>query len=186
MLTHGAVEGFFAGVTEWRVAQVVHQGQCLDQIYIQSKLSRDGAGNLRYFDGVGQAIAEVVGIAASEYLGFGFETAEGAGVDDGVAIGLKVVAIGMPGLREKASAGLFHAYGITGEHGESLALLILEFCMVLPILAWDLGLWDVSYPVGAGCHSHAILEGCAVGFILPPPCGSGNTSATWNNRSHID
>src|ERR1700755_1867563 len=140
MLTHGAVEGFFAGVTEWRVAQVVHQGQCFDQIYIQSKLSRDGAGNLRYFDGVGQAIAEVVGIAASEYLGFGFETAEGAGVDDAVAIALKVVAIGMPGLRETASAGLFHAYGITGEHGQSLALLILEFCMVFPVRGSDLGL----------------------------------------------
>jgi hypothetical protein len=67
----------------------------------------------------------MVRVAARENLGLVFETAEGAGVDDAVAVALEVVAIGMGRLREAASAGMFHLHRVGGQHGDSLALLIL-------------------------------------------------------------
>ena len=42
-----------------------------------------------------QPIAKVIGVAASENLSFRFEAAEGAGVNDAVAVTLKVVAVGV-------------------------------------------------------------------------------------------
>ena len=69
--------------------------------------SGDGARDLRDFDGVGESVAEMVGVAAGENLGLIFEAAEGAGVDDAVAVALEVVAVGMRRFREAASAGLF-------------------------------------------------------------------------------
>ena len=118
---HGGVERFLSGVAERRMADVVHQGERLDQVDIQAELRRDGAGDLRDLNGVGQAIAEVVGVAAGEDLGLGFEAAKSAGMDDAVAVALKVVAVGMLRLGITASAGLFHVHRVVGQHGESLA-----------------------------------------------------------------
>src|SRR5262250_3055552 len=42
-------------------------------------------------------------------------------MDDPVAVTLKVVAVGMLRLWETASAGIFRAHGVVGEHEESLA-----------------------------------------------------------------
>ena len=98
----------------------MHQGQRFDQVGVETELGGDGARDLRDFDGVRQAVAEVVGIAAGENLGLRFQAAEGAGVDDAVAIALKVVAVGMRRLGMPASAGLFHADGVGGEHGRSV------------------------------------------------------------------
>ena len=81
----------------------------------------DGAGDLRDFEGVGEAVAEVVGVAAGEDLGLGFEAAEGAGVDDAVAVALEVVAVGMRRFREAASAGLFDLHRVAGQHGGRIA-----------------------------------------------------------------
>jgi isopropylmalate/homocitrate/citramalate synthase len=68
---------------------------------------------------VGEAVAEVVGIAAGENLRLIFETAKGAGVDDAVAVALEVVAVGMRWFREAASAGMFHLHRVAGQHGKS-------------------------------------------------------------------
>ena len=72
---------------------------------------------------MGQAIAEVIGEAAGKNLGLGFQAAKSARMDDAVAVALKVVAIGMLGLRNAASAGLLHPHGVVGQHEESLALV---------------------------------------------------------------
>jgi hypothetical protein len=79
---------------------------------------------------VGEAVAEVVGVAAGEDLGFGFEAAEGAGVNDTIAIALKVVAVGMRGLKKTASAGALDVHRVGGQHEERIALLIDE-CWLL-------------------------------------------------------
>ena len=71
---------------------------------------------------MGKAVAEVIGEAAGEDLGLGFQTAKSTGVDDAVAVALEVVAIGMLGLGDAASAGLLHPHGVVGQHGGSLAL----------------------------------------------------------------
>ena len=55
---------------------------------------------------MGQAIAEVVGEAAGENLGLGFEPAKGAGMNDAVAVALEIVAIRMLGLREFGVRGI--------------------------------------------------------------------------------
>ena len=70
---------------------------------------------------MGEAVAEVVGVAAGEDLRLGFEAAEGAGVNDAVAVALEVVAVGMRRLGEAASAGVFDVHRVGGEHGESIA-----------------------------------------------------------------
>ena len=116
MLSHGGVQRFFSGVAKGRMPDVVHQGKGFHQIDVQSELGRDGAGNLRHFDGVGQAIAKVVGEAAGKNLGLGFEPAKGAGVNDAVPVALEIIAIGMLGLRNSASAGLFDPHGVVGQH----------------------------------------------------------------------
>ncbi len=82
----------------------------------------DGARDLRDFDGVGQPVAEMVGVAAGENLGLGFQPAKGARVDDAVAVALKIVAIGMLGLGIAPSAGLLHVNRVVGEHVASLTL----------------------------------------------------------------
>ena len=107
VLAHGGVERFFAGVAERRMADVVDQRQRFDQIDVEVERAGDGAGDLRDFDGVGEAVAEVVGVAAGEDLRLGFQPAKGAGMNDAIAVALKVVAVGMRRSREAASAGVF-------------------------------------------------------------------------------
>src|SRR5271155_3310836 len=120
VLAHGGVESFFAGVTERWMADIVHQCQRFDQLDVKAKLSCDGAGNLRDLDGVRQAIAKMIRVAASEDLGFGLKPAKSPGVNDAITVALKIVAVGMLRLGVKASAGLLHPHGVVGEHQESL------------------------------------------------------------------
>src|SRR5258708_28374352 len=61
---HGGVEGFFAGVAERRMAEVVHQGQGFGQVYVEAKRSGDSACYLCDFDGVSEAVAGGGGGAA--------------------------------------------------------------------------------------------------------------------------
>jgi hypothetical protein len=75
---------------------------------------------------VGEPVAKVVGVAAGEDLRLGFEAAEGASMNDAIAIALKVVAVGMRGLRKAASAGAFDVHRVGGQHEERIALLIDE------------------------------------------------------------
>ena len=69
-----------------------------------------------------ETVAEVVGIAAGEDLRLGFEAAKGAGMNDAVAIALKVVAVRMRRLREAASAGVFDVHRVAGQHDGSLPI----------------------------------------------------------------
>ena len=54
------VEGFFAGVAEGRMADVVDQGESLGELGIEAEGGGQGAGDLGDFKGVGEAAAEVV------------------------------------------------------------------------------------------------------------------------------
>jgi hypothetical protein len=117
MLAHGGVEGLFTGVAEGRMADIVNQAEGFDQIGVEVEGSGNSARDLGDFEAVGEAIAEVIRIAAGENLRLGLETAEGAGVNDPVAVALKVVAVGMLGFRETASAGVLDMHGVAGQHG---------------------------------------------------------------------
>jgi hypothetical protein len=93
----------------------MHQGQSLGEVIVEAELRSDGTRNLRDFDGMGETVPEVVGVAACEDLGLRFQPSEGAGVDDAVAVTLKVVAVEMRGLGMPTSAGVFYLDGIVGE-----------------------------------------------------------------------
>ena len=116
VLAHGSIESLFARVAEGRVPDVVYQGKSFGQIDIEAKGSRDGARDLRDFERVRQAVAEMVGVAAREHLGLCFQAPESAGVNDAVAVALKVITVGMVRLREPASAGLSDVHRVGGEH----------------------------------------------------------------------
>ena len=94
-----------------RVSDVVDERQSFDQINIQSELGCDRPRDLRDFKGVRQAISKVVGVSASENLGFGFKTAESSRVNHAVTIALKIIAIRMRWLGVAAATGVLHRVG---------------------------------------------------------------------------
>jgi hypothetical protein len=69
---------------------------------------------------VGQPVAEVIRVPASEYLGFGLKTSESTSVDDTIPVTLEIVAVGMLRLGVPAAAGVLHAHRVVGEHVPSL------------------------------------------------------------------
>ncbi len=104
---NAVVQGFFAGVTEGRVAYVVGQGQGFSEFGIEAESAGEGAGDLGDLQGVGEAAAEMVrrGIAgqAGEDLGLAGQAAEGARVEDAGGVAGEGRAIGMRGLGVRAT-----------------------------------------------------------------------------------
>jgi hypothetical protein len=70
VLTHSGIQRFFTSMAERRVPDIVNQSERLDQVHIQSELSSDRARDLRYFERMGEAITKMIGVTASEDLGF--------------------------------------------------------------------------------------------------------------------
>jgi len=98
MCIHEFVELAFASVAKGRMADIVNERESLGKFGVQAECRSDGAGDLRDFERVRQAIPEMVGKTRGEDLRFGFETAESAGMNDAVAVARVVTAIGMRGL----------------------------------------------------------------------------------------
>ncbi len=98
------VELLFAGVAEGRMADVVDERERFGEIGVEAESGGDGAGDLRDFEGVSEAVAKMVGEAGGEDLRFRFETAEGARMDDAVAVARVIIAIRMLGFRIAAAA----------------------------------------------------------------------------------
>ena len=100
-------EGFFAGVAEGRVADVVDQGQCLGQLGVQPQGHGQGARDLGDLQGVGEAAAEVVrqGVRgqAGEDLGLAGQAAKGARVQNARGVAGESSAVGMRGLEVRAA-----------------------------------------------------------------------------------
>ena len=65
---------------------------------VELQHARQGARDLRHFDGVRQAVAEMVRQARREDLGLGFEPPESARMNHAVAIPLEGVAVSVTGL----------------------------------------------------------------------------------------
>src|ERR1700722_14504408 len=86
MLTHGKVERFFSRMSEWRMSHVMRPREGFNHVHVQAKLARNGSGDLRDFNGVGQAITKMVGMAAGENLGFCLKPAKGPGGGEGIAV----------------------------------------------------------------------------------------------------
>src|SRR6516165_8015300 len=84
----------------------------------------------------------MVGVAPGEDLSLGFEAAKCPGVDDTIAITLKVVPVRMRRLGNTAPAGLLHPHGVIGEHVKSLteAAMSPESRLTAELPTYSLGL----------------------------------------------
>ncbi len=115
------VQGALAGMSEGRMADVMHQGEGFDEALVQMERGGDGARDLRDLDGVGEPGAEVIGEALGEDLRLVLQAAEGAGMNDAVAVALEVVTIRMRRLWIAASERGLNPHCVGGQHGGSVA-----------------------------------------------------------------
>src|SRR5579862_6297053 len=113
---HLAIESPLAGVRKRRMSDVVRQGQGFGQIFIQRQRRGYRTRDLGYFDGVRQAIAKMVAQARREDLGFGFQAAEGARVNNAVAVALESVTVGVRGFRITPPPAGFNRKAEVAEH----------------------------------------------------------------------
>ncbi len=66
-----------AGVAEWRMAEIVGERQRLGQILIEAERTRQRAGDLDNFQGMGEPGSIMVALMEDEDLGLMFQPAEG-------------------------------------------------------------------------------------------------------------
>jgi hypothetical protein len=71
------------------MTKVVCQCNSFCQLAVQAKCTCDSAGHLGYLDRVRQARPEIIAFVFDENLGFVFQPAKRAGVNDAVPITLK-------------------------------------------------------------------------------------------------
>src|ERR1700751_3884388 len=120
MLAHEGVERLFTSVPEGWMPEVVHQGQSLNQVDIHVQSCGQRARDLRDFQSVCQAVTEMIGVPPREDLRLCFQAAEGARMNDAVAVALKIIPVGMLSLGKTPTARLFNTNRVVSEHGESL------------------------------------------------------------------
>jgi hypothetical protein len=92
VVEHEAVEDFLPFMAEGGMAEVMGEGDGFGEIFVEAEGASDVAGDGGDLDGVSQARAEVIPSAVKEDLGFVFEAAECAGMNDAVAVALVVGA----------------------------------------------------------------------------------------------
>ena len=81
-------------MAERRMAEIVRERQRLGQVLVEAERARERAGDLGNLERMGQPGAEMVALVEDEHLGLVGEPAEGAGVDDAVAVAAEGVAGG--------------------------------------------------------------------------------------------
>ena len=92
-------QGVLAGVTEWGVADVVAERDCLRQRLVEAERRGERARHLGDLHGVRQAGHEVVALGVQEDLGLVLEPPEGLRMDDPVTVPLEggAVLVGLLG-----------------------------------------------------------------------------------------
>ena len=85
---HALPERCLAGVAEGRMSHVVDQGDRLGQVFVDPEEASGRAGNLGRFQRMGEAGPVVVALVVDEDLRLILQLAEGAAVDDPVAVAL--------------------------------------------------------------------------------------------------
>src|SRR5579884_2649637 len=93
VLLHDAVESFFSRMPKGRMPDVVGEGEGFHEIDIQTQLSGNRSRDLSNFNGVGQAISEMIRIASGKDLRLGLKPPKGTGMNDSVSVALEIVAI---------------------------------------------------------------------------------------------
>ena len=102
-------------MAEGRVAEIMRERQRLGEILVETQFAGDRAGDLRHLDAVGEPGAVEIALVVDEDLGFVLELAEGAAVDDAVAVALPGRARLRLRLGVQATAGGILAHGPAGQ-----------------------------------------------------------------------
>ena len=117
VLTQALVERVLAGMAIGRVADIVKQGQGLDQVLIEPQGPADGARDRGDLVGVRKPRAVVVAHVAGEDLHLAAQAAKGRRMDNPVAVALVGPAIGVLGLRMLAATRGGARLRVAGEQG---------------------------------------------------------------------
>ena len=88
-ILHKLAECVLAGVSEWRVAEIMRQRHRLGQFRVQPQRPRNRPRNLRHLDRMGQARTKIVALVLDEHLRLVLQTSERAGMDNPVPVTLK-------------------------------------------------------------------------------------------------
>src|SRR5437660_4010884 len=92
------------------MANVMDESERFGKLGVQSQRGSNGAGNLRDFQCMRQAVAEMVRVARSEDLRLGFEAAKGAGMNNAIAVTSVGTAVRMGLLGITPAAGSLRAH----------------------------------------------------------------------------
>jgi hypothetical protein len=76
-------------MSERRVTQIVAKPDRLDQVLVEEERPADGAGDLGYLEGMGEASPVVVGGGSDKDLGLVHQPAKALGVEDPIAVPLE-------------------------------------------------------------------------------------------------
>jgi hypothetical protein len=112
ILPHAGFKRALARVAERRVSQIVGEGNSLGQIVVEAEAARQGPGDLRHFDRMGEPSAEVIAVERDENLRLMGEPSKGGRMENAVAVALKLSPRRRNRLGEEATAGLGGVAGV--------------------------------------------------------------------------
>ena len=101
---HLGVERVLAGMSERRMAEIMHERDRLGEVLVATQRPRQRPRNLRDLDRVGQPGTKMVAFMGDEHLRLVFQAAERGGMDDPVAVALERRARRALDLRLEAAA----------------------------------------------------------------------------------
>src|SRR5690242_4745879 len=80
-LRSGSAERLFAGMTERGMPQIMRETERFGEVVIDREHARNGTGDLRDFEGMGEACAVIIAFMMHEDLCLVLQTAEGRRMD---------------------------------------------------------------------------------------------------------
>ena len=126
VLAHAIVQRVLPGMAERGMAQVVGQGDGLDQVLVQPQATGDGAAELGDLQRMRQPGAEQVALMVDKDLGLVDQAAERGAVDHPIAVALEVVTQAHRRLGMEAATRPSGVAGVTCQALERLARLVAE------------------------------------------------------------
>jgi hypothetical protein len=103
------------------VPDIVGQSQGFGEILVELQDVGQGTRDLRDLNGVGEAVAEMIGETWSEDLGFGLQAAERAGMNYAVAVALESVTVRVSGFGVSPPPASLYRKSQPRQHGKAVA-----------------------------------------------------------------
>ena len=111
-ILHHRVQHALADVSERRMPKIMRESDCLAERGVEPEHSCHRPRQLGHFDSVRQPRTEVVTVVVGEDLSLVLEAAEGARVNDTIAVALEGIPVGVQGLGEAAPARFFCSHRV--------------------------------------------------------------------------